>query len=162
MAAFYVVRHAVAENRDPERWPDDSKRPLTADGAARFRRTARGLRKLVPPVDLVLSSPYSRAWRTAELLTEEAGWPSPVECEAFQAERAPEEAAAVVRAHAGAESLAVVGHEPQLSQLVSVLLTGSASAVRLALKKGSVTHLDVADERAVLHWLATPKTLRRL
>jgi phosphohistidine phosphatase len=160
MAALYVVRHAVAEDRDPERWPDDSKRPLTADGEARFRRAARGLRKLVPHVDLVLSSPYSRAWRTAELLAKEAGWPAPRECEALRAERAPEEAAAAVRAHAGVESLAAVGHEPQLSQLVSLLLTGSANAVRLALKKGSVTHLDVADERGVLHWLATPKSLR--
>jgi phosphohistidine phosphatase len=58
----YLVRHAVAERRNTARWPDDTTRPLTANGAKRFARAARGLRRIVPTVDLALSSPYARAW----------------------------------------------------------------------------------------------------
>ena len=72
---LYLVRHAVAEARDAEQWPDDGLRPLTADGEAKFRKAARGLHRLAPTVDAVVASPFTRAWRTAELLQEEAGWP---------------------------------------------------------------------------------------
>src|SRR5207253_362118 len=32
VTSLYLVRHAIAENRDAERWPDDALRPLTKDG----------------------------------------------------------------------------------------------------------------------------------
>jgi len=119
MTSVYVVRHAIAEQRDAERWPDDSKRPLTKQGEERFRSAARGLMRVAPRVDSVLSSPYVRAWRTAEILNEEAGWPEPERCDALEAERAPDGALEVVRSR---ESVAVVGHEPFLSGFVSLLL----------------------------------------
>ena len=75
---LYLVRHAIAEERDPRRWPDDAQRPLSERGRARFARAAAGLRTLGVEVDLLLSSPYARAWATAEILSEEAGWPAPV------------------------------------------------------------------------------------
>ena len=59
------------------RWPDDSERPLTEEGIARFRPAARGLAKIVPTVERVLASPYPRAWQTAEIVHEETGWPAP-------------------------------------------------------------------------------------
>ena len=71
----------------PARWPDDAARPLTKEGIARFRAAARGLRRLVPAVDSVLSSGYARAWQTAELLHEVAGWQEPEECPALEAGR---------------------------------------------------------------------------
>ena len=39
---LYLVRHAVAAERGDD-WPDDTKRPLTADGASRFRDVVDGL-----------------------------------------------------------------------------------------------------------------------
>ena len=75
---LYLVRHAIAEDRDHARWPDDADRPLSAKGIERFEREARGLATLVPDVDILLASPFSRAWHTAEILTKEAGWPPPV------------------------------------------------------------------------------------
>ncbi|MDQ3791047.1 MAG: histidine phosphatase family protein [Actinomycetota bacterium] len=79
---LYVVRHAVAHQHDEDRWPDDSKRPLTQWGEERFRRAAGGIIRLVPEFGLVLSSPFARAWRTAEIL-EQAGWPAPISCESW-------------------------------------------------------------------------------
>ena len=67
---IYLVRHAAAFERDPDRWPDDSERPLAPEGEEEFRLAARGLARVVPRVDAILSSPYRRAWRTAEILSE--------------------------------------------------------------------------------------------
>jgi phosphohistidine phosphatase len=162
MAVLYVVRHAIAEQRDAERWPDDSVRPLTEKGEASFRRAARGLRTIVDGVEVVLSSPYVRAWRTAEILHDDAGWPEPARYDELAAVRAPAEALDVLRAHASVDTVAVVGHEPYLSGLVSILLTRKETAVALDLKKGGAVCLDVVGAGAVLRWVVTPRILRAL
>jgi phosphohistidine phosphatase len=162
----YLVRHAVAEDRDAGRWPDDSLRPLTGEGVERFARAARGLRRLVPTVQLLLSSPYLRAWQTAEILREKAGWPAPERCAALAAACPPEAALAVLRDRGGAGSIALVGHEPYLSSLASLLLAGDSAAVQLELKKGGVLALasdgDPGSGGALLRWSASPKILRAL
>ena len=87
----YLVRHAIAFEPDSSAWPDDRERPLTPAGQKRFRRAARGLRTLVPSVDLMLSSPLTRAWQTAEVLQQVARWPAPTRFEPLEPGRAPEE-----------------------------------------------------------------------
>jgi len=160
----YVVRHAIAFERDATRWPDDGERPLTPEGDARFRKAARGLRRLVPTVDAVLSSPFARAWRTAELLEEEAGWPSPVPSEELAADRSATEAMDAIRTRA-ADAVAVVGHEPGLSELASLLLAGT-TRVSFDLKKGGVIALGFPDGirrgSGYVRWAVTPKILRSL
>jgi phosphohistidine phosphatase len=162
----YLVRHAVADNRHPERWPTDALRPLTKEGIASFRSAARGLRRIVPEVEVVLSSPYTRAWETAVLLHEEAGWPAPERCEEIEAIRAPREALPVLEDLEDHSSAALVGHEPHLSQLASLLLCGDEDTLRLELKKGGVVALGLTHGagpgKAFLRWSATPKLLRAL
>lgn len=160
---LYLVRHAIAETRDPRRWPDDAERPLTTDGEARFRRAAHGLRRLVPAVDVVLSSPYVRAWQTAVVLHEEARWVGPEHCTALVAEAAAADVLPSL-AERTESSVALVGHEPFLSRLVSLLLAGSADAIAVELKKGAVARIDLdADlHGAVLRWSLSPRVLRML
>ena len=161
----YLVRHAIAELRDATRWPDDSLRPLSADGVERFRRAARGLRRIVPTVDVVLASPYVRAWQTAELLRDDAGWPAPQRSFALAGDRPPAAPLDALRLHADRASVALVGHEPNLSWLASLLLAGDEGAVSLELKKGAVVLLTVdapfAPGTAVLRWSVSPRILRR-
>jgi phosphohistidine phosphatase len=156
----YLVRHAIAEPRDAARWPDDSQRPLTADGIARFRRAAQGLRRIVPTVDRVLSSPYPRAWQTAVLLRDEAGWPAPEAADELAGDRDPGDSMPLLEGHGG--SLALVGHEPHLSMLASLVLTGDAESVRTDLKKGGVVALAYESGATQLRWTVTPKILRAL
>ena len=158
---LYLVRHAIAEKRDAARWPDDSQRPLTPEGIARFRSAARGLTKIVPSVERVLSSPYPRAWQTAEILCEETEGPAPEPCPALEADRSPAEAIKLL-AGIDAASLAFVGHEPHLSSAASQLLTGDADLLGLELKKGGVVFVELAETSAVLRWSVSPKILRRL
>jgi phosphohistidine phosphatase len=162
---LYLFRHAFAAHADPARWPDDAARPLTADGITRFRVAARGLRRLVPDVDSMLSSGYARAWQTAELLHEVAGWHEPESCPALEAERPATSALDTLQGRTE-RSIALVGHEPYLSRLVSLLCTGSEDGLQVELKKGAAASLSFAGAvepgQACLRWTVSPKILRRL
>jgi phosphohistidine phosphatase len=159
---IYLVRHAIAHERDPGRWPDDALRPLTEEGIARFESAARGLRRIVPAVDRVLSSSFTRAWQTAEILASHAGWPAAVAADEL-ASGDPADAVALLERQA-VRSVALVGHEPHLSSLASLLLVGDGARAEMELKKGGVIALtswtaDVRDS-TFLRWLAQPKLLR--
>ena len=159
-----VVRHAIAFERDVLRWPDDRDRPLTPEGEKRFRRAARGYRRIVPTVDVVLSSPLERAWRTAQILAEEAGWPDPKPCDALEPDRDPAEMTDVLRAQ-NHEIVAAVGHEPHLGELIAFLLTGSDRGASVELKKGAAARLEldgIIPGRSTLRWHLQPKIARAI
>ena len=161
---LYLVRHAVAHKRDAERWPDDSERPLTPEGEEDFVGAARGLARIVPEVDILLSSPYERAWRTAEILTQQAGWPAPQEFPALEPDVAPEKAVLALQTYAGSQSVALVGHRPCLHEMAVYLLTGDAGGADMKIKKGGVACIEFDDVpepgAGTLRWLFTPKVLR--
>ena len=160
---LYVVRHAVAHKRDAEHWPDDSRRPLTPEGEQKFREAAGGLLRVVPEVEVVLSSPFERAWRTARILAE-SGWPAPAACEELEPDYPPHKLVPVLERHAGAGSVAVVGHRPGLHELASYLLTGDAEGAEITIKKGGIVCLrsdgTPVPGAASLRWALTPKILR--
>ena len=159
------MRHAIAFDFDTSQWPDDRQRPLTPEGQKRFSRAARGLRTLVPSVEMVLSSPWVRAWQTAELLASEAGWPAPVACEALGSGRGPADILQALQPFATFTTVALVGHEPTLHELAAYLLTADTDA-QIEMRKGSVAHLEVGESlrpgAGRLHWLLPPKVLRAL
>lgn len=162
----YLIRHAIAEVRDPLQWPDDAKRPLTPEGADRFRRAAAGLAGLVPQVGVVLSSPWKRSWESAQILQQVAGWPKPEKCEALEGHRSPRGVPSILRQHVQAGSVALVGHEPQLHALASYLLTGDAARLLVEFKKGGAAAFTLDDAvrpgTATLLWSLPPRVLRSL
>lgn len=161
---LYIVRHAAAFGRDPDRWPDDSRRPLTPEGEEEFRLTARGLACIVPQADAILSSPYQRAWRTAEILSELDSWPAPEPSPVLEPTLPPEKAALALQDHAGASAVAVVGHRPGLHELAAYLLTGRGDGLEIGLEKGGVACIgfDGAPDPGAgeLRWLLTPELLK--
>jgi phosphohistidine phosphatase len=164
MMDVILVRHAIALERDASRWPDDSMRPLTEEGESRFRRAVRGLVKVVPAPDLNLASPFVRAWRTAEILNEEGGWPAPKPTDELGAEASGgEQLLNLLATHGGERSVALVGHEPDLSGFATYLLTGSSTGEAVGLKKGAVAMLTLEDLKpgsALLRLLLQPKVMR--
>jgi phosphohistidine phosphatase len=163
---LYLVRHAIAEQYDPGRWPDDAERPLTDRGVRRFRRAARGLRALAPEVDALLSSRYARAWTTAELLAEHSGWPAPDPLEALTPGHRPPEVLAALEGFAAAATVALVGHNPDLPALASYLLTGAPGALEIEWRRGAVAALDSAGAAGpgafALRSMLPPRALRRM
>lgn len=165
-----VVRHAIAEARGAfaRSVTGDGERPLTAVGRRRFERGARGLKRLVPELDVVAASPLRRAAETAELLAEAYGGARgarPVRVDALAPDADPADLLAWLRRQPARARVAVVGHEPHLSAAIALLLAGRGAPF-LALRKGGACLLALprraAPGSATLRWLLTAGQLRRL
>ena len=163
---LYIVRHAAAFGRDPDRWPDDSKRQLSPEGEEEFRLAARGLARIAPQVDAILSSPYRRAWQTAQILAGLDSWPAPKSSPVLEPTLPPEKAVAALEAYSEAGSVAVVGHRPGLHELAAYLLTGESDGLKITIEKGGVVCVgfDGPAEPGAgeLRWLLTPELLRTI
>lgn len=159
------VRHGLAGERDPERWPDDRDRPLTSRGERRFRRMARRLRILFPRMEGIWSSPLTRAWQTAGILARETRWPVPQELVALEPGGRPEELLAFLRQQKDLSRAVLVGHEPALSRSISYFIAGSAAGLALEMKKGGVAAVrfpaEVKAGAGQLCALAAPRLLLR-
>jgi phosphohistidine phosphatase len=162
-----VVRHAIAEDRAVfgKTGKDDGERPLTDAGRKRFEKGARGLRRLVPEIDLVATSTLARAVQTGELLADAFGGMRTVRIEELAPDASPEALLPWLRGQRRRELVAIVGHEPHLSTLVELLLTGRQTGF-VELKKGGACLLALpkaaAPGGAELRWLLTAGQLRRL
>jgi phosphohistidine phosphatase len=138
-------------------------RPLQPDGATAFRFAAMGLWHVVPIVDTLMSSPAVRARQTADILADVCAWPEPDVVDALGPGASVLSAAAAIRRRDDEGGMALVGHEPQLSELLSLFI---GSPVRARLSEGAVCCVGfgerLAEGSGTLLWLATPSMLRRL
>lgn len=161
---LYVIRHGVAEERAPS--GDDGARRLTERGREKMRAAARGMGALGIQLDVLLTSPMARAAETAAIVAEVLGGkPEPRDLGAFAQGTPPAEMLRALRPFLRRPHVAIVGHEPGLSGLVALLLTGSPGGLQLDLKKGGLLVLELPDPRtprAVLRALLTPRHLRRM
>jgi phosphohistidine phosphatase len=161
-----VIRHAIAEDREAfgATGRDDSLRPLTTKGRRKMREVARGLRTVMPGIDLLASSPLVRAMQTARIVSRAYDKLPIAEIAELEPDQGPE-AFAEWLAQRSEATVAAVGHEPMLSLTVSFFLTGRAGAF-LELKKGSACLVNFADRvepgAGVLQWMLPPKPLRSL
>src|SRR5215216_7670201 len=163
---LYIVRHAIAVQRGTPGYDDDSQRPLTDAGRKKMKKIVKGLYGLDLGFDAILTSPYVRARDTAKILAKEFEMKDQV---AFSDNLIPpgnfEKLIQEIHEKYDVKSLALVGHEPMLSGLISWLTTGNTD-MRLTLKKGGVAYLSTdnlyQDGRATLEWLLTPALLVKL
>jgi phosphohistidine phosphatase len=154
-----LVRHGVAH--PAAAGEPDSRRALTAEGRARMRRAVDGLRALDLRCTRLLHSPWTRAAQTAELLAPLVDGPL-VPCSALA--RAPDAALLALLAER-APRVALVGHQPWLTELLLLLVSGAPSpAARVRLGKGGVAWLAGTPEPGGMELLALfpPRSLRRL
>ena len=159
--SLYLIRHAIAEPRGKD-WPDDTKRPLTHRGMARFREAVRGLEAAGAELDLVLTSPLVRARQTAELLARGLTSAPPVEgTDALLPGQPTARVAEALAPYGRRTAVALVGHEPGLGELAAWLI---GAREPLPFKKGGVCRIDVAALPPVppgqLIWFALPRMLR--
>jgi len=157
-----IIRHATAVPRGTPGIPDED-RPLTPEGEQKFREAAKGLAGLVDRPDALLTSPWLRAKQTAAIAAAPWGRIEPKETAAL-ASGSFDEQAAVLDRYPGESTVAVVGHEPWVSELLARLL-GSSHDDRLEFKKGGAALVDVPGrlaEGGQLVWYLPPKVLRKL
>jgi len=167
-----VIRHAIAEDKErfAESGRSDDQRPLTEEGRSKMRRGAEGVRLASPRVTVLASSPLVRARETAEIVGPALKIARVEIVDALRPDRPYDELLAWLgkRATPNDEddvAVAIVGHEPHLSGLVTWLMTGEKDS-RIELKKGGacLLHFDgpPAAGEATLRWLLTPSQLRDL
>lgn len=141
-----LVRHALAAERDETRFPDDTLRPLVTKGRKVQARMGRRLVKLGVAPRAVLSSPWKRAWQTAAILAEATGLSKRrrLPCPELAAEPSLEALAAAVGPRGDDEIVALVGHEPWMSELASLLLTGSPTRLPVDFPKSAALGIRTA------------------
>jgi phosphohistidine phosphatase len=157
---IYIIRHAIAVEAGTPGYDDDSQRPLTGTGRKKMKKIARGIKSLGIGFDCVVSSPYVRARETAEILADELKLKKKLTFS--DALVPPGDFDRLIHELAGMdglESVALVGHEPMLSQFIGWLTT-AGGGMSLELKKGGLAYLQAEDlpgsHRATLKWLLTP------
>ena len=161
MVDLCLIRHGMAEERGPA-WPDDRLRPLTSLGIARWRVGATGLLSVFQP-QVVLTSPLVRSRQTAEILAIAGGGLAIVDVESL----ADGDMAAVARdvKTTGANAVAVVGHEPWMSQLLARAITpGSTMCVDFKKAATALVSFDgpLEEGAGTLRWFLSPAVLRQM
>lgn len=157
---LYFIRHGVAEARG-DAWPDDGKRPLSAEGMARLRKISRGLATLEVTFDVILTSPLVRTRQTAEIIAAAFDARPPiVTTDALVPGAGYQALLAELEKQSRRERIALVGHETGIGELAA-RMAGSRRA--FPFKKGAVCRIDIDTMPpagpGTLRWFLTPKIL---
>lgn len=166
-----LVRHGIAEDREAFAGTGaaDFDRPLTEKGRKRARRGAKGLRRILDErVDCIATSPLERASATASVIAgvfNKADRPPVEELQGLAPGEAPQITIDWLKRQQPEDTVLLVGHEPDLSRLLTILATGGKSEF-VHFGKAGAALLESAGapgpRSAELVWLLTPAILRRL
>jgi len=162
-----IIRHGRAEDRpsSPGALKHDAARRLTPSGRKDMRQVARGLHRIAPAIDVLAASPLVRAGETAEIVGRVFDGAEPIELQALAPGGAPKALLKWLAQQPSDATVALVGHEPDLSRLAGLLLAGRGESF-LDLKKGAACLVEF-DGRPKpgagrLLWALAPGQLRRL
>jgi phosphohistidine phosphatase len=169
---LYLMRHGIAADLGEGGVIKDADRPLTMEGRAKMKQAAAGLREHGLKFNVILASPLLRARQTAEAVAEVLDLQHRVKIiESLAPGRAfaaGEGGHAEIFLELGAyqfDRALLVGHQPDLSELASYLLTGNRN-LNIEFKKGSLCSIEVASlpprGPALLRWMMTPRQLRMI
>lgn len=130
-----------------------------------MKRSAEGLSKIIPRVDLLATSSFTRAVQTAEILSRYYPNAHMIETESLKPEEKPESFLAWLKSYKSQRTVAIIGHEPHLSELCSYLVGGTTRPL-LHLKKGGVCVIDFYDKvdkgRGIFVYLMEPVVLEKI
>ncbi len=137
-----LVRHAKAGSRDPNSWPDDDQRPLTDEGRVEQRAAAQAMRKMGIKFDFLVTSPLARARETAAIIAKAYRWTEPPQVAEALGHGCTVDAIVTLLAKFPPDAtVALVGHEPDLSSLTAALVTDGGH-LRIAVKKSGVVGIE--------------------
>jgi len=154
MIRLHLVRHAHAVDAT-----EDATRPLSDRG----REQARRLGKFLRPTDAfqpeeIWHSPLVRSQETATLLVRHLRLEVPlILVPGLEPEDNPQ--AIARRLRSATRSVAVVGHEPHLSALASLLVRGRAAPPAFVMKKCSVLTLEGTGRFWMVRWHVSPELI---
>lgn len=159
---IYIMRHGIAQQRSP--LVKESERKLIPKGKKKVLAVGNRLNQLKINFDLILTSPYTRAFETASILAQSLS-PQPKVLIEQMLEPAGSFDHLIEKINAlGISSCCLIGHEPDLGRLLSYLLCGNSAAFTVTFKKAAICSISfssgVEKGKGTLLWLAHPKLLQ--
>lgn len=170
---LYFLRHAHAFAREDWRG-EEAARPLTDKGRKQAEAAAAGLATLRPAIGAIISSPYARAYETAVIVGRVLGMPVESADDltpGFDLTRLDH----TLTLRPEVDGSLLVGHEPDLSQLVEALISPPGEPkTRVILAKASCCLVVAPDNlpggasavelagRCTLAWVRTWRDLQSL
>jgi len=161
---LYILRHGVAVEHGAPGYENDDERPLMAKGERKIWRVTEAMKAMELEFDLILSSPLPRASQTAGIVAGAFKAKKKVE---FSDDLKPDGSTkklveSLQKLRPQAENILLSGHEPYLSGLISLLVSGTLDS-RFELKKGALCKLEIEALKpgrcATLQWLLTPRQM---
>lgn len=162
---LYLIRHGIAQDKALN--IKDEERALTKEGKEKTQKVAQRLVELDLHFDVMVTSPLVRAKQTAEILIaarlssqlEESEYLTP-EGNIYNWIQNWLEP----RNYSQSTQLALVGHEPNLSEWAEILLWGETKG-SLVLKKAGMIGIKLPEVgspvgRSQMFWLTPPKYLQ--
>jgi phosphohistidine phosphatase len=148
------VRHAEAIERTES--IADERRYLTPDGRYLFRKTAKTMRDEGLDPNLILTSPYLRAVQTADILAEKSAYiGSLMAVEELEPGFDMDALTRIILSYKPVKELVLVGHEPDLSTVISTLLSLPEG---FRMEKGAAVKLSLDPDNlyssASFKWMA--------
>jgi len=153
---LFIIRHGIAADSAPS----DRERPLTPQGKQQMRRLAVWLAERGSVPQKVISSPLLRAQQTAEILCDETG----LERDALLIDNVmspgadPQRLCELLK-ESGADSVAIVGHAPDVQVYYSYFAGGGW----LTFGRANIACVDLngppAADTGVLRWFVSPRLL---
>ncbi len=155
---LYFLRHGKAVDRDSWQGSDD-ERPLKRQGCKDVDLLGEHFRRKGFKLDLVVTSPLTRAVQTAEIFSKSLRMLSGFQIDdRLRPGCTLELLRSLVLGYPHADRLLVIGHEPDFSTLIGDLTGGYT----LVLRKGALARVDLADSgfSGTLVWLIQPALIR--
>ena len=151
---LYFLRHGEAD------WPDwdkpDDERPLTKRGKREMHEVGAFLARIKAKSDLIVTSPLPRAAQTAEITAEHLK-SKPREDKLLSPGFGRPELERLLKKYP-AESLMIVGHEPDFTETISALTGASLKLSKAGL---ALVELDRSWRNGRLLWLFPPKIAKK-
>jgi len=159
---LYFLRHASA-GEPFSNLKKDEKRALDKDGIGQCGYIGRALAALETQVDSIVSSPLKRCTQTASLVGTEMGYEGKLLLDAaLRPEGTFSDFRRLLEKYSRQDAIMVVGHNPNLSQFLGIVIGGPEADSALELKKGAVARVDLKRGGGSLQWCVTPRLLRTL
>jgi phosphohistidine phosphatase len=159
---IYFLRHANAGESlaNPKQ---DEKRPLDELGIEQSQRMGQVLAGLELQLDAIISSPLERAKQTAALVANVLGFDKSLLLEnCLRPDAKFADFRDLLRRHAKQKAIMVVGHNPTLSEFLTLLVSDEATDATIELKKGALAKVEMEKRRPVLQWILTPKMVKTI
>ena len=148
---LYLIRHAHALDGD-----DDAARPLSEKGRKQCRKLGRFLREARAfEAEEIWHSPLRRSRETSALLAKHVQTKGKLTAISGLLPGDPGDSI-IQRLRKARRTVAVVGHEPHLSALASLLLAGKAAPQRFVFKKCAALRLDRVGDGWAVRWQISP------